>query len=138
MAGLPLGEPPLRAAEGGSDRTKGVYQAIEHEPLAGDDTKNGVETSRGGQATLSAPKYQWNPTKIGAEVESEGREIFAQQIHRCHMGREVEIPKRKRTPSSSHHSPTSPDSSPSPETSSQSRLFTRRAEAMTRPHGFVN
>ena len=96
MAGLPLGEPPLRAAEGGSDRTKGVYQAIEHEPLAGDDTKNGVETSRGDQATLSAPKYQWNPTKIGAEVESEGREIFAQQIHRCHMGQEVEIPKRKR------------------------------------------
>ena len=65
MAGLPLGEPPLRAAEGGSDRTRGVYQAIEHEPLAGDDTKNGVETSRGGQATLSAPKYQWNTTKIG-------------------------------------------------------------------------
>ena len=86
MAGLPLGEPPLRAAEGGSDRTKGVYQAIEHEPLAGDDTKNGVETSRGAQATLSVPKYQWNPTQIGAEVESEGREIFAQQIHRCHMG----------------------------------------------------
>ena len=89
MAGLPLGEPPLRAAEGGSDRTRGVYQAIEHEPLAGDDTKNGVETSRGGQATLSVPKYQWNPTQIGAEVESEGREIFAQQIHRCHMGRTI-------------------------------------------------
>ena len=96
MAGLPLGEPPLRAADGGSDRTKGVYQAIEHEPFTGDNTKNGVETSRGEQGTLSAPKYQWNPTKIGAEVESEGREIFAQQIHRCHMGQEVEIPKRKR------------------------------------------
>ena len=47
----------VRAAEGGSDRSKGVYQAIEHEPLAGDDTKKGVETSRGDQATLSAPKY---------------------------------------------------------------------------------
>ena len=96
MAGVSLGAPPLSAADQGSHRTKGVYQAIEDEPITGDNTKNGVETRRGDQPTQSAPKYQWSSVRIGEEVESERREGFAQQIHHWLMGGEVEIPKSSR------------------------------------------
>ena len=93
MAGVALGAPPLSAADQGSHRTKGVYEAIEDEPITGDNTKNGVETRRGDQPTQSAPKYQWSSARIGEEVESKGRGGLAQEIHQWLMDGEVEIPK---------------------------------------------
>ena len=93
MAGVSLGAPPLSPADEGSDGTNGVYEAIEDEPITGDNTNNGVETGRGDQATKSAPKYQWSSARTAGEVESKGRGGLAKEIHQWFMDGEMEIQK---------------------------------------------